>query len=200
MTCEAEQPGRLRPLRRTEVLSRSLHTIEHTGSAYTVEVDTTRDWQARLYRDGEGHAVADMPATFPVPGGKIEVDSSLYGVTRVHLVLDSGEERRLAPVAGTAEHLRAALARRYPRVSRAIGVAAILVLVVNLVTAVPTALEFLTRIPKVAAHFGTFTSPLALPGWLNLALLFAGVLAAVERVLTLRKNRVLDIETMWASL
>ncbi|MBN6038208.1 hypothetical protein [Amycolatopsis sp. 195334CR] len=189
----------LRPLRRTEVLSRSLHATEHAGAVYTVEVDTNDDWQARLYRDGERQAAADMPAAFPVPGGRIEVDGSLYGVTRVHLMLDSGEERRLAPVAGTAEHLRAQLARRHPRVSRGIGAAAIVILVVNLITAVPVALELLTSIPKVAAHFGTFTSPLALPAWLNVALLLAGALAAVERVLTLRSNRVLDFETMWAS-
>lgn len=191
--------GQLRPLRRTEVLSRSLHSIEHNEATYTVEVDTNEDWQARLYRDGHRQAAADMPAAFPVPGGRIEVDSSLYGVTRVHLVLDSGEERRLAPVAGTAEHLRARLAQRHPRVSKAIGATAIVILVVNLITAVPAALEFVTGIPKVAEHFGTFTSPLALPAWLNIALLLAGVLAAVERVLTLRQNRVIDFETMWTS-
>ncbi|MEV1291984.1 hypothetical protein [Pseudonocardia sp. NPDC049635] len=145
-------------------------------------------------------ATTDLPGCLPVPGGRIDVDAGLYGTTRIHLVPDSGPERRLGPVPGTLEHRRARLAGRRPGVSRAIAVTAVLVLAVNLVLAAPHALELVTSQPRVAELVGTFTSPVSLPGWLNTALLVAGALAAVERVLTLRRNRVLDAETMWTSL
>lgn len=102
---------------------------------------------------------------------------------------------------GTLEDLRGRMHRRHPRLSRAIGRLAIAILVVNLVLAVPQALEFLTtRVDRVAELFGTFTSPIVLPLWLTITLAVAGALAGVERVLTLRRNRVLDIETMWTNL
>lgn len=62
--------------------------------------------------------------------------------------------------------------------SRTIAAVAVAVLLVNLVLAVPVALELLTGIDAVAARFGTFTSPITLPGWLNTGLLVAGVAAA----------------------
>ncbi|QUX27137.1 hypothetical protein KGD83_17520 [Nocardiopsis akebiae] len=193
----------LRPFRRREVLHRVLYTVEHPGPGggrvvYTAEVDLGReDGCAELYADGRSQAKAELPAAFPVPGGVIEVDVSLYGVRRVHLVLDDGREQRLTPAPGTIEDLRGRLHRRHPRVSRAIAGLAVAILALNLVLAVPQALELVTGIPRVAELFGSFTSPVALPRWLNAALILAGVLAAVERVLTLRRNRVLDAETLW---
>ncbi|OZM70799.1 hypothetical protein CFN78_23030 [Amycolatopsis antarctica] len=200
-----EQGEWLIPLRRREVLYRSLYTAEHTGpdggtSTYTVEFDGTKDWAAKLYRDGRFQAKADLPATFRVSGGRIEANSSLYGVNRMHLVSDSGEERRFDPAPGTLEDLRGRLARRKPWLSRTIAATAILVLVVNLVLAVPQVLEILMRVPLLAENFGTFTSPIQLPGWLNTVLLLAGVCAAVERVLTRRRNRLLDVETLWSGV
>lgn len=194
------RPRRLRPFRRSEVLHRFLYSIEHDGRTYTVDVDTGRDVRTGLYRDGERQAKADLPATFPVPGGAIEVDLTLYGVRRAHLVLDSGAERRLVPTRGTAEELRGRLTSRHPAVSRTIAGTAIVILLVNLVLAVPQGLAMLTRIPFVAEHVGVFTSPIALPGWLTTTLLIAGVAAAMERALTLRRNRILDLETLWSGL
>lgn len=196
----------LRPFRRREVLHRVLYTVEHPGPngdrvVYTAEVDLSReDGCAELYADGRRRAKAELPAAFPVPGGVIEVDMSLYGIRRAHLVLDGGGEQRLAPAPGTIEDLRGRLHRRHPRVSRAIAGLAIAILALNLVLAVPQALELVTGIPRVAELLGSFTSPVALPPWLNTALILAGVLAAVERVLTLRRNRVLDAETLWMNL
>lgn len=193
--------GRLRPLRRWEVLHRALYTVELGQVAYTAEVDLGRDdGKAVLYADGVEQAAADMPAAFPVPGGTIEVDTGLYGVRRVHLVLGGGREERLRPVAGTLEDRRARLDRRRPGVSRAIAWTAAGVLAANLVLALPQAVELVTALPKVAAAVGTFTSPVNLPAWLNFTLVLAGALAAAERLLTLRQHRVLDAETIWTNL
>ncbi len=73
---------RLRPLRRHQILTRSLYAAPlpepgGPGAMWTVEVDQARDWDARLYRDGEQGARAEMPASLPVPGGRIEVDAGL---------------------------------------------------------------------------------------------------------------------------
>ncbi|WP_226366424.1 hypothetical protein [Pseudonocardia sp. ICBG162] len=196
---------RLRPLRRHEILTRSVYAAPlpepgGPGAMWTVEVDQARDWDARLYRDGEQVARAEMPASLPVPGGRIEVDAGLYGITRMHLVTPDGGERRLPPVPGTLEYRRARLARRSPAVSRTIAAVAVVVLLVNLVLAIPVAPEMLTGIDAVAARFGTFTSPVTLPGWLNTGLLVAGVVAAAERALTWRRHRVVDAETIWTAL
>ncbi len=202
---DAEGPRRLRPFRRRDLLHRSLYTIAHDGPdgpgrTWTVDV-TMRDvgWKAELYLDGVWREQSDVPAVFAVPDGTIEVEASMYGVTRAHLVLEDGGERPLVPVAGTAEDLRGRLAREHPRLSRTIGALAIAVLVVNLVLAVPQALEIVTGLPPIADHVGSFTSPVGLPPWLNAVLVAAGVLAATERVLMRRSNRVLDIETIWSS-
>ncbi|ASR35665.1 hypothetical protein BAY61_12400 [Prauserella marina] len=192
---------RLRPFRRSQVLHRWLYTIGFADHTWTVDVDLSdEDGAAELYRDGLLHARGELPVAFAVPGGRVEVDAGLYGVTRAHLVRDDGEERRLTPARGTAEDLRGRLARRHPLLSTAIAWLAIAVLAVNLVLAVPQALELLTTIPKIADNVGTFTSPVVLPMWLNISLITAGALAATERVLTLRRNRVLDVETLWTGL
>lgn len=190
-------------MRRREILHRSLYTIERPGpdgraATWTVEIDASRDWNARFYCDGRRVRAAQMPAVLPVPGGRIEVDAGLYGVSRVHLVTD-GREQRLAPAPGSLEYRRARLARRRPGVSRTIAATAIVILALNLVLAVPQALELVTSTPEVAESLGTFTSPIVLPAWLNTTLLLAGAVAAIERALTLRRNRVLDAETLWTN-
>ncbi|MBW0101849.1 hypothetical protein [Pseudonocardia sp. KRD291] len=196
----------LRPLRRREVLHRHLYAVDHPGpggarATYTVEIDGTRDdGRAELYVDGRRQAKADMPASFPVPGATIEVAVTLYGVRRMHLVGDGGEERRLDPVPGTLEYRRGRMHRRHRVLSRVIGWLAIAILLVNLVLAVPEALELLTRIDRIAEVVGTFTSPVQMPGWITTTLIVAGVLAAVERALMLRRNRVIDFETLWTVL
>ncbi|WP_083734790.1 hypothetical protein [Actinomadura sp. CNU-125] len=201
----AAEVKRLRPFRRRELLHRSLFTIAHDGPdgpghIWTVDV-SMKDvgWVAELYLDGVRREKRDVPAAFAVPGGTIEVGASMYGVTRMHLVLDDGGERRLAPVAGTAEALRGRLARRHPRLSRTVGALAIAILIVNLVLAVPQAVEIVTGLPPIADTVGSFTSPIPVPAWLTGVLIFAGILAAIERVLMRRHNRVLDIETIWSN-
>jgi hypothetical protein len=151
---------------------------------------------AALYRDGEQVLRSDLPATFPVPGGEIQVATSLFGLTRMHLVTDDGE-RMLRPHRDSAEGLRARFGRRFPTASRVLGVAAVVVLLLALAAAVPQALEWVTRIDLVGDAVGTFVSPLQLPAWANTALAVSGVLAALERALSLRHHWLIDLDTWW---
>ena len=65
-------------------------------------------------------------------------------------------------------------------------------LLVGLAVALSVAAEQITRIELVAAHLGTFTSPIRLPDWAKFALAAAGVLAAVDRALRLRSTWMAD--------
>ncbi|MDN5901248.1 MAG: hypothetical protein L0H74_14435 [Brachybacterium sp.] len=152
-----------------------------------------------LYRDGAQLHIANPPVAFAVPGGAIEVATSMYGLTRMHHVPDGGEPRVLRPHPRSLEGRRARFGHRHPGASRAIGAAAILVLLVGLVVMLPQLAEMVTAVEVVAARVGTFTSPIQLPVWANTALLIAGVLAATERALTLRNHWLIDADTTWAS-
>lgn len=155
---------------------------------------------AALYRDGVQVHRSDLPATFPVPGGVVDVAVSLYGLTRMHYVLDDGPERTLRPDRASLEGLRARFGRRFPRTSSAVGVVAVVVLLVGLVVAAPLALEMVTRLDIVSERLGTFTSPIDLPGWADTMLLVAGILAATERALTLRNHWLVDLDTTGTAL
>ncbi|MDN5822554.1 MAG: hypothetical protein L0H39_13860, partial [Brachybacterium sp.] len=152
-----------------------------------------------LYRDGAQLHIANPPVAFAVPGGAIEVATSMYGLTRMHHVPDGGQPRALRPHPWSLEGRRARFGHRHPGASRAIGAAAILVLLVGLVVMLPQLAEMVTAVEVVAARVGTFTSPIQLPAWANTALLIAGVLAATERALTLRNHWLIDADTTWAS-
>lgn len=182
-------------------LWRSLFIVRHAGAdgqthEYAIDVNFFDfDGKAELYRDGVQHAVASMPAAFPVPGGVIEVAASTLGMKRVHLVLDSGKERQLRPAPGTAEHWRARLDRNHPRLSRWLAGLAIAVLLIGLVLLVPQLVQEITTIPAIANLLGTFNSPISLPAWLNTALGIAGAAASMERALTLRNHWLIDADT-----
>lgn len=154
---------------------------------------------AALYVDGLQVQRSDLPAAFPVPGGVLEVDAGLYGLTRMHLVTEEGDERVLQPHPRSLEGLRARLARRFPGPSRAIGAAAIAILLLALALLVPQLLELVTGIGVVAEQVGTFASPIRLPGWASTALLVAGIAAALERALTLRSHWLIDADTTWTA-
>lgn len=152
---------------------------------------------ARLYTDGVQTARSELPAAFPVPGGVVEVATSTVGLSRMHFVPDDGEAQVLQPDRRSAEGLRARFGRRFPRWHRAIGGIAILILLAGLVFAGPQLLELVSQLDWVAERFGTFTSPFALPAWANTGLLILGILAALERALTLRSHWLIDAETWW---
>ncbi|MEE1650768.1 hypothetical protein V1260_08170 [Brachybacterium sp. J144] len=160
----------------------------------------TRHPKIALYRDGRRTHIADSPVAFEVPGGVIEAAVGDYGLTRMHLVPeDGGEATTLVPHPRSLEGRRARFGRRHPAASRLIGLLAIVILLIGVVLMLPQAAELITSIPPVADRIGTFTSPISLPGWLNISLLIAGVLAATERALTLRNHWLIDAETTWTS-
>lgn len=215
------QPGDARPLedfRVWQLLTRSvffLDLVDGRGGTHSYAVDVrhladeletddeseTGDGPksgaipAALFRDGVQVHRSDLPAAFPVPGGVVDVATSLYGLTRMHFVADAGQERTLRPHPRSLEGLRARFGRRFPRTSAVIGAVAVVVLLAGLVVALPLGLEMITRIELVAEHVGTFVSPISLPGWASTTLLVAGILAAIERALTLRNHWLVDLDT-----
>jgi len=191
----------LEPMHPWQALWRTVFHIElpdDDGAARTFSVDVPffdLDGRVSLYRDGRRHARAESPAVFPVPGGVIEVKTSTFGVSRMHFVPDDGAERQLLPDRAAAEAARARFAHRHPAASSVIGVTAVVVLLVGLVLGLPQILEQLSHTEWVAQNIGTFSSPFELPAWANTALLVSGLLAALERALTLRNHWLIDLDT-----
>lgn len=154
---------------------------------------------AALFRDGVQLYRSKLPATFEVPGGVIEVAASGYGAKRMHFVDGQGNEEVLVPHRNSAEGLRARFDGRFPLLSKSIGGLAIVVLLVGLVVGIPQGVEMVTSFPPIADRFGTFTSPVQLPMWLNTTLVVAGLCAATERALTLRNHWLIDVDTTWTA-
>lgn len=152
-----------------------------------------------LYRDGLQRQIANPPVAFAVPGGVIEVATSMYGLTRLHHVHDDGTAHALRPHPRSLEGLRARFGRRHPGASRMVGLLAILILLIGVALMVPQAAVLLTSIDVVAERVGSFTSPIQLPAWANISLIVAGSLAATERALTLRNHWLIDADTTWTS-
>ncbi|WP_228004148.1 hypothetical protein [Amycolatopsis sp. YIM 10] len=166
-------------------------------TVYAVDVrhnrtDSSGFANADLYVDGRHHARSRFPAAFPVPGGTIEVKKSAFGLKRCHYVTADGTARQLSPDRVSAEGRRAHLDRAHPALSRGISVFSSIVLVVSLAVLVMQLLEKLTQPAPIAANIGTFTSPVDLPVWLNIAVGAVTALASTERALRLRYNWLLD--------
>lgn len=162
---------------------------------YSVDVNYwAGDWdfEAHLYRNGAQHAVSTMPAIFPVEGGEIRVAMGAVGLKRCHYYPDGGSPRQLEPEPRSAEGYRALLQQRRPGLSRALGFASFAVLLVALLLGLPQIAESLTSWEVVSQYTGTFESPLHLPGWANLTLVLASLVAMSERALRLRYNALLD--------
>ncbi|MEJ2871413.1 hypothetical protein WCD74_26885 [Actinomycetospora sp. OC33-EN08] len=137
-------------------------------------------------------ARANLPATFPVPGGVVEVAAGQYGVKRAHLVTDGGAEHLLTPHPGSLEGRRARLAQRFPRASWAVGAVAVVVILVGGLLALGRGLEAVTHSPAIAAQVGTFTMPFHLS---PTGLVVVGVLTALagtERAITFRSRFLID--------
>ena len=135
---------------------------------------------------------ANLPVTFPVPGGVIEVAVGQYGVTRRHHITDDGREQVLHPHPHSLEGRRARFGQRFPRTSAAIGAVGLVVLLVGLAGTLAVVAEQISRIEVVAQHVGTFTSPIRLPLWATIALGVAGALAATDRALRLKSTWMAD--------
>lgn len=201
-------PNRIRPgdgspqpeLRRRDVLVRTLMLAEVEEDGTPVEYGAFVDFfsddeDARLYRNGVQVATAELPARFPIPDGEIEISTSIFGLKRARVVRDDGTAATMRPARGSAEYWRARFGLRFPGWSRAIGVAAVVVLLLGLVVAVPAALELLTSWDLIGDRVGRFESPISLPGWVNWTLFGAGLVAALERALTLRNHWLVDADT-----
>lgn len=191
---------RIRPFRFWEIFSRTMFHInlmdeEGESRRYSVTVNFFGYEEAvKLFKDGRHQATSEAPASFPVPGGYIEVGVSTAGLTRMHYV--SGEkEEVLSPNKGTAEYLRNRFGKRFPITSRVIGMIAVVILLISLVFGIPQLIEYVSHIEIIRDNIGTFTSPLQLPGPLNMTLLILAALAAMERALTLKNHWLIDMET-----
>ncbi len=182
-------------------LTRTLFYLPLTaedGTQQTWSVDV-RLWgdddgvvQADLFLDGAHHARSTVPASFPVPGGTIEVATSNYGLKRCHYVREDGVTRQLSPEPASAEGRRARMEQNHSGLSKAIGALSILILLAALLLGLPQLVEQITHIPPIAERVGTFTSPIRLPGWVNITLTVAALLASIERALRLRNHWLLD--------
>lgn len=148
--------------------------------------------KAHLYLDGRHHSESGLPAVFPVPGGAVEVESTAFGLKRCHYVTADGAVRQLIPDERSAEGRRARLDSEHPVVSRVIGVVSLILLTVPIILVVPQIIEGVSQVPPVAQRFGTFTSPIDLPLWLNIALGLCASTSSVERATRLRWNALLD--------
>lgn len=200
------EPGDGRPLgdfRWWHVVARSVFYLDLPDTSgdvdalavdvhYFDEVD-----RADLYRDGFQVARSRLPASFPVSGNVIEVAATTYGLSRMHYVTDGGDEHILRPHALSLEGMRARFGRRFPRLSLALGRVAVVILLAGLAVVLPQVVAWISQLDVVADRLGTFTSPITLPAWANTALLVGGVLAALERALTLRNHWLIDADTWW---
>ncbi len=201
------EPGNgrpLKPFRWWQLTSRALFYLvlgnaDGRRTVYAVHVNHTQRFfsedgkgRAHLYLDGGHHAESGLPAVFPVRGGVIEVAATPFGLRRCHYVTDEGTEHQLVPDRRSGEGRRARLDREHPVLSRWIGVLSLLLLVVPAFVLVPQLVEVAFGLPPVAQRFGTFTSPVHLPAWLNIALTLGAAAASTERALRLRYNWLLD--------
>jgi hypothetical protein len=192
----------LKPFRWWQVLSRALFTLQLTGpegetTIYAVSINhwgdkTTGEVEAHLYRDGHQQAVSRMPAVFPVEGGTIEVAVSAFGLKRCHYVTEEGTQQQLTPDPRSGEGRRARFDREQPGLSRTLGGLSLAVLVIGLLILIPQLVETLSAIPPIAENLGTFTSPITLSTWGNVAVTAVTVVASTERALRLRYNALLD--------
>lgn len=188
------------------MIYRSLFLIklkEDDDSFHTYAVDInyfSENEEADLYRNGKRFAISKLPATFPVPGGVIEVATTTYGVKRMHYVKENDTEQQLYPHPHSAEGLRMKLDFHFPRISKWIGVSAIIVLLLSFILGLPQLIELITQIPYISERWGTFESPITLPSWLNGTLVTLATLATIERAITLRNHWLIDMDTWWEDI
>lgn len=166
-----------------QLSSRSLFVLDlpRSSGGHVFEVDvrpradgTTTSSPVALYRDGVQISCANLPVTFPVPGGVIEVATDRYGLRRTQYVGDDGSEHALRPHPRSQEGLRARSGRRLPRTSAAVDAVSVAVLPTGLAVSLALIVEGVARMPAVAGDVGTVTSPADPTGWATTDLPAAG--------------------------
>lgn len=144
--------------------------------------------RARLYVDGALRFFAKIPSRFEVPGGRIDVATTGFGLKRCHFVRADGTEQQLSPHPASAEGRRAQLHNRHPGLSRIIGLVSIVLVMGGVCVEVPQIIASLSHIPLIADSIGTFSSPVQLPLHINLLIGLAAVLGSSERALRMRSS------------
>lgn len=165
--------------------------------AYSVDVrhwqnQSSGDVKADLYCDEKRIARSKLPAAFEIDGGTVEVAMSGVGMKRCHFVSDDGWERPLRPDPDSAEGRRARLECNRPNASRMIAFASVIMLLIGVVLLVLQVSEPISQIPPIAESIGSFTSPVGLPLWLNIALGLGAAVGSIERSFRLRYHWLLD--------
>ncbi|GAQ16410.1 hypothetical protein OPHB3_0327 [Oceanobacillus picturae] len=152
---------------------------------------------ADLYRDGRHIAYSKLPAAFPVENGVIEIDSGGYGINRIRYATEEDKTYSVYPDKHSIRGWRMWLHKRFPQISRLIGILAIIVLLISLALSLPQLIEMITEIPRVSENIGTFESPIVFSWQSNTWIFAAGVLAGLERTLMLRNHWLIDMETSY---
>lgn len=193
----------IRPFRWWQAFSRALFSLDLTIDGRTVvhAIDVPH-WQrlmtsdgkgtAHLYVDGRHQARSPLPATFPLPGGTIEVAGTSFGLRRCRYVTIDGTIHPMVPDEHSAEGRRARFAHHHPVWSRALALVSLALVIISVLLVVPQVIDVVTHLPPVAARLGTFDSPVALPLWANVLVGLCVSMASVERATRLRWNRLLD--------
>ncbi|WP_329440474.1 hypothetical protein [Streptomyces canus] len=145
-----------------------------------------RERAAQRVEPGNGQPVKTFRWWQPISRSShhLRLAEAAYAVDVSHLhqfTSDDGTEEQLLPAPASAEGRRARLSSEHPALSRLIGIGSLLMVVIPLLLLVPQLAEAASRVPQLAKRFGTFTSPIDLPRWLNTALGVAAGSASVER-------------------
>lgn len=190
----------MKPFQFWQMITRSIYHIKLENTSgheekYSVDVEYYEAGdEVKLYLNDKHISSSSTPATFPVPGGYIDIQTTLYGLKRMHYVSDDHVDVVLEPDPRTAEGIRKKLTLHYPLASRLIGWAAIFILLISLVLGIPQIIEYVTYIDFIQERFGTFNSPINLPDWLNVTLAILAIIAALERALTLKNHWLIDMD------
>ena len=193
----------LKPYRLWHIFTRSLFHIEiindmNEKTTYAINCKYfVEEPRADLYHNGKHIAYSKLPATFPVENGFIEVEHGGYGVNRIHYAADKEEAFSIYPDKRSIRGLRMWMDKRFPRISRLMGIIAIIVLLVSIALSLPQLIDTITKIPWITENIGRFESPIAFPIWANIAIFVAAAIAGVERTLMLRKHWLIDMETSY---
>lgn len=181
-------PKILAPFKKWRWIWRGRFEIAYASHQYVLDVNYVDfDEKLHVYKDGFLLESKKSPARIEV-GNKtfIEAELSTYGMKYVRLRTPELKTIPLQPSTGTAEAWRARLNTERPKLSKAIGIFSWTVLVIAALTQIPELLSLIASLTD--ANLPNF----ALPGWLNVTLTIAGVIAALDRALQLKYHSMID--------
>lgn len=182
----------LEPMSGLQFMWRTVFEVDHANHRYAIDTNLfDLDGTIHLYEDGRRIQSREAPARFDIAGGKIKVDVGVYGLTRAHLVPLHGRPQMMAPAPGTAERWRLELASRRPALSAVLSWTSWSILVIALLLQLPQWAAWLLPLFDIE-----FSSPISLPGWLNIGITIAGGVAALDRALQVKNHWLLDSDLL----